>query len=609
MSRPRWRGPSQGDVTLLPISRGAAGLMVLIAVMAAVPAVASPFWLKMVTIALIYSLVVFSVNVLTGFAGLLSFGQAGFVGAGAYAYGVLSVSGLPIPVCVTAGIALPTVLGLLIGLPAARLKGHYLAIGTLGFGVFGAQLLNNMVDITRGPMGLIGIRSPALDRTTWFYLMLAIAVTAMTALVALERRTFLGVMLKSVKGDEIAAEASGLATFAIKLQAFCASACLAGVCGVLLAMYLRFLTPDLFDTGESFRYLMMAVVGGAGSATGGFIAALVLTAVPEVLRLFGETNVRLLVYGVMVLFVLWFVPGGIGGLLDRLAGRKPVFVRPRRDGPRYPGAAASAGATAAPVLAVTSVTKRFGGVTALNAVDLEAVAGEVHGVIGPNGAGKSTLIGCITGVNGIDGGAISFRGRRLDDSGVHARARHGIARTFQKIRLCQHLTVFENVALGLAARWFRSRAGYLRLLTPLSSPAVAAPVFAALEAAGIADIAAAQVSSLPYGRRHFVELARALVARPEVLLLDEPATGLSASERRALMTLVKGYAAAGAVVVLVEHDLDMVGRVCDRVTVLEHGRRIFTGTPLEAQHHPEVVRAYLGSFEFAAGNDDHAPAA
>lgn len=293
-----------------------------VALLAVLPFVIGPFWLQMMILALIYSLVVYSINLLTGYAGLLSFGQAGFVGAGAYTYGVLSVAGVPLGLCVLAGLALPTILGLLLGLPAARLKGHYLAIGTLGFGVLGAQMLNNMVDITRGPMGLLGIHSFETDRLVWYYIMLAMSLSVMAGLNVLERHTFIGIMFKSVKYDEISAESCGMATFGVKLAAFCSSAFLAGLCGVMLAAFMRFLTPDLFLPTESFRYLMMAVVGGVGSATGGLIASLLLTAVPELLRSFGETNFRLLVYGVMVLFVLWFVPGGIGGLIDRVIGRR-----------------------------------------------------------------------------------------------------------------------------------------------------------------------------------------------------------------------------------------------------------------------------------------------
>ena len=288
------------------------------------PLVVDGYWLNLLTLGLISSIGVFSINVLTGLAGLLSFGQAGFIGLGAYAYGVATTNGVPIVVAAVAGVALPTVAGGLLALPAARLKGSYLAIGTLGFGVLMAQMLNNMVDVTRGPMGLLGIRSVGLDRLAWCYVAMAVAVATMFAVGRLGSTTYLGVVLKAINHDEVAAAASGIPVFAVKLLAFMLSACLAGACGVLLAAYLRFLTPDLFGTAESFRYLMIAVVGGVGSATGGLIAAIGLTLVPEALRALGETNIRLLVYGVLVLFVLWFLPGGIGGLLASGVG-------PRRD--------------------------------------------------------------------------------------------------------------------------------------------------------------------------------------------------------------------------------------------------------------------------------------
>ncbi|MEI9805574.1 MAG: ABC transporter ATP-binding protein [Pseudolabrys sp.] len=262
-----------------------------------------------------------------------------------------------------------------------------------------------------------------------------------------------------------------------------------------------------------------------------------------------------------------------------------------------------------PVLEIKAVSKNFGGVKALQGIDLTGLAGEVHGLIGPNGAGKSTLIGCITGINRIDSGEILFRGQRIDRMSVHRRARLGISRTFQKIRLAQQLTVFENVAAALAARWFRHLSGYLKILTPLTSPAITGPVYKALDAAGIASLAGEQVASLPYGKRHFVELARALVSEPDVILLDEPATGLTDAERGHLMALVRRVTASGCLVVLVEHDLELVGRLCDRVTVIEYGRKIFTGTPTEAQKNPEVVRAYLGSSKFTSQEADRAPAA
>ena len=316
--------------------------VVIVALLAPAPEMLDDYWINILVLGFISSIVVLSLNVLTGYTGLLSFGQAGFVGAGAYTYGVLSVWGVHPLLAAIAGVALALVLGLLLGLPAARLKGHYLAIGTLGFGVLMAQSLNNMVDVTRGPMGLLGIRSFGWSHQVWYWAGLAISLALVALLHWIEKRTFLGVILKSVKYDEISAMSSGIAVFAVKLGAFCASAALAGFAGVLFASYVRFLTPDLFTSADSFRYLMMTVVGGAASAGGGWIAALVLTALPEALRGFGETNLRLLIYGATVLCVLWFLPQGVGGVLETCSAR----WRRSRGGAAVSTAAANAVATA-----------------------------------------------------------------------------------------------------------------------------------------------------------------------------------------------------------------------------------------------------------------------
>lgn len=303
-----------------------AGLwLVLIAAAASLPAVIGDYWINILVLGFISSIVVYSLNFLVGFVGLLSFGQAGFVGIGAYTYGVLTVNGVHPLLAALAGVGFAVFLGALLGMPAARLKGHYLAIGTLGFGVLIAQVLNNMVDVTRGPMGLLGIKSFGWSRDQWYWTGLFISLLLMFALSWIEKRTLLGVLLKSVKYDETAARSSGIAIFAVKLGAFCVSAALAGFAGVLFASYMRFLTPDLFGSDESFRFLMMTVVGGAISPFGGWISALALTAVPEMLRSLGETNLRLLVYGSMVLFVLWFLPRGVGGLAEDCAARLKLY--------------------------------------------------------------------------------------------------------------------------------------------------------------------------------------------------------------------------------------------------------------------------------------------
>jgi branched-chain amino acid transport system ATP-binding protein len=258
------------------------------------------------------------------------------------------------------------------------------------------------------------------------------------------------------------------------------------------------------------------------------------------------------------------------------------------------------------VLELTGVSKRFGGLQALSGVSLSVSSGEVLGLIGPNGAGKSTLVSCITGVLRIDGGTVRFEDRDIQRLPPYRRARGGIARTFQKVRLADQLTVYENVAAGLASHWFAHASGWCQVFRPLSAASIAQAVNRTLERVGLGDVAGSVVKSLPFGRRHFVEIARAVVSEPSLLLLDEPATGLTESERERLAALVKDLAGQGCAQILVEHDLELVGRLCHRVTVINQGHHIFTGTPAAAQRDPEVVRAYLGMNQLIGGGGDEA---
>jgi ABC-type branched-subunit amino acid transport system ATPase component len=253
------------------------------------------------------------------------------------------------------------------------------------------------------------------------------------------------------------------------------------------------------------------------------------------------------------------------------------------------------------VLELSGVSKRFGGLQALSELSLSVSPGEVLGLIGPNGAGKSTLVSCITGILRNDGGTIRFQDSDIQGLPPHRRARRGIARTFQKVRLADQLTVYENVAAGLASHWFAHASGWPSVFRPLSAASVAQPVSRTLERVGLGDISGAVVKSLPFGQRHFVEIARAIVSEPKLLLLDEPATGLTERERERLTVLVKDIAAQGCAQILVEHDLELVGRLCDRVTVINQGHHIFTGPPAAAQREPEVVRAYLGMNQLIGG--------
>ena len=258
------------------------------------------------------------------------------------------------------------------------------------------------------------------------------------------------------------------------------------------------------------------------------------------------------------------------------------------------------------VLELSGVSKRFGGLQALSEVNLSVSSGEVLGLIGPNGAGKSTLVSCITGVLRIDGGTIRFQDGDIQRLAPHRRARRGIARTFQKVRLADQLTVYENVAAGLASQWFAHASGWASVFRPLSAPSIRQAVNRTLERVGLNDVAGRVVKSLPFGQRHFVEIARAIVSEPKLLLLDEPATGLTERERERLAALVKDIAAQGCAQMLVEHDLELVGRLCHRVTVINQGHHVFTGTPAAAQSEPEVISAYLGMNQLIGGGADDA---
>jgi branched-chain amino acid transport system ATP-binding protein len=257
-------------------------------------------------------------------------------------------------------------------------------------------------------------------------------------------------------------------------------------------------------------------------------------------------------------------------------------------------------------LELSAVSKRFGGLQALSEVSLSVAPGEVLGLIGPNGAGKSTLVSCITGVLRIDGGTIRFQNSDIQRLPSHRRARRGIARTFQKVRLADQLTVYENVAAGLASHWFAYANGWPSVFRPLKVASIAQAVNHTLERVGLGNVAGAIVKSLPFGQRHFVEIARAIVSEPNLLLLDEPATGLTEPERERLAALVQDIAAQGCAQLLIEHDLELVGRLCHRVTVINQGHHIFTGTPATAQLEPEVVRAYLGMNQLISGGGDDA---
>ncbi|MFD0691076.1 branched-chain amino acid ABC transporter ATP-binding protein/permease [Actinomadura fibrosa] len=527
---------------------------------------------------LIYAILGLGINIVVGYAGLLDLGFAAFFAIGAYTSGLLMLKlhwgfWATLPVAVLAAAAS----GVVIGYPTLRLRSDYLAIVTLGFGEIIRITVVNL-DVTGGPNGLTGIPPVTVGGREivtppdFFYLALAFfaAVLVLTGLLA---RTRLAYAWRAVRADDRAAEAVGVPTRRVKLLAYVLGAAVGSVAGPLNAAQLGTVDPSSFTFLTSLMILLVVIIGGMGSRPGVVVGAVVVVALPEALRTVQEY--RGLFFALLLVLIVLVRPQGVW------PARPRRFARPAAAGPEPAPPAAGGG-----VLEVEGLTRRFGGVTAVEDLSLRAGAGEVVSVIGPNGAGKTTAFNCVTGMIAPDAGTVRVAGRRVHGLAPHRVAAAGLARTFQNIRLFEELTVAENVLVG---RFARDRS----LLRP-PSRADAAAVRRCLEFTGLAEAADRPAGGLPYGDRRRLEIARALAAEPRALLLDEPAAGANPTEKRALMDLIGRVRARGVAVVLIEHDVALVMSVSTRVVVLDRGRAIAAGPPAEIRADDRVIAAYIG---------------
>ncbi len=543
----------------------------------------SGYLLNILVQAATYAVAVAGLVVVLGYCGQISLAQAAFFGLGAYGVALGTVDfGLPFFLALLAGVAIATVFGVLLGFASLRLGGHYLAMVTISFQQILTLVLNNWIGLTHGPDGVRSIPRPVLFQGGAAFLAVClVCLVCVTWFIWRLKTSRLGRAMQSVRDNEIAASTSGIDVFRTKVLAFAISALLGGLGGGLFAGGFAYISPDQFTFGESIVLLTMALLGGVQSPFGALLGTGLLVILPEWLRFL--KTVYLAVYGAAVILIMVFLPDGLWGAVAKRVRREGAPVT--GGGAPLPLLSVAGRESGAAALSITGLAKHFGGLKALDGVDLTVRQGTVHALIGPNGSGKSTFINVTTGLYRPTGGRITLAGRDVTATAPHERTRAGLARTFQNIRVFRGMTVLENVMVG-AERPGNDVAGH--------PSAVVERALAALSFVGLRADANRAVGTLSYGHQRYVEIARALASSPAIVLLDEPAAGLNPTEKRELGVLLQRLKGHGLTILIVDHDMALVEQVADHITVLNFGRRIADGRPAEVLSHPDVIAAYLG---------------
>jgi len=574
----------------------AAGLAAFVAACCLALTVNSYYVFVLAGIALM-AVVGIGLNVLLGLTGQVSFGHIGFYAIGAYTVAILTTKfGFSFWAAWPLAALLAAALGALLALPALRVKGPYLAMITIAFSFIVQHAIIEMRELTGGQNGIMSIAAPGFGGIVpgergIALLAIGSAAVLLVAFCWLARGTW-GAAMRAVKDSETAAESIGLNPLVIKTAAFAVSASLAGLAGGLFAPLSTFVTPDTFGFMQSILFVLVVVVGGAGATMGPLIGAVIVGVLPELLS--SLEDYRLLFFGGLLLLVLWIAPDGVIGMLRQLAQQlrrkttaaSVAIVPSFADVPHTPVLPQRARRR----LRADGLTMIFGGVRAVGDLSFEVPAAAVTSLIGPNGAGKTTALNMLSGFYQPSLGGFSLQGVALAGLPAFRIARHGIARTYQTSQLFGTLTVEDNVALAVG----KGRLGGLLNASRFNAAAIrerSRQLLAYCGYQGALDIACADLAHVD---RRLVEIARALATDPEVLLLDEPAAGLSREDKEKLARLLQRIAAAGISVVLVEHDMALVMDISHRIVVLDAGQRLALGTPQEIQDNPAVRQAYLG---------------